>query len=419
MKIPSYVTVREFESGRRYEVRLEVTGPDGVRQQRRRRFRTLKEAIDAHATVTAERAAGTFTAPSQLTVKVACEQWLAGKRIKPTTHCAYSAALAPVVERYGDRPVQKIGKADVEKLVVELRDGTGPRGVWARTSINPMLARWRSVWKDLVAQGILPRSVVDLVEPLRRPSGAPDLKLDDALSEAEVEQLIDAHAVAAPAPDADWKTVREAEHARLRELFVHLALLGLRRGELAGLRWSAVDLDAETPTLAVRATRVSTAQGVIEQDDAKTLSSARELDLPPHLLPILRRVRREQRTTRLVAGELWEGPADGYVIAHPYGRPVSPRALNAWWNRSLKFAGVAHRRLHASRHTAATLLHLRGAPTATIAAWLGHADGVLAMRTYAHTSRESLADAAKLLSPKAEDRATPGAAQPDSPSSTA
>ncbi|MFL0242365.1 MULTISPECIES: site-specific integrase [Mycobacteriaceae] len=368
MKIPSYVTVREFPSGRRYEVRLEVTGPNGARHQRRRRFRTLKEAIDAHATVTAERAAGTCTAPSQLTVKAACEQWLAGKRIKPTTHAAYTAALAPVIEKYGDRPVQKIVKADVEKLVVELRDGTGPRGLWARTSINPMLARWRSVWKDLQAQGILPRNVIDLVEPLRRPSGAPDLKLDDVLSEVEVEQLVDAHAVSAPPADAAPKVVREIEHAHLRELFVHLALPGLRRGELAGLRWSAITLDAEVPTLAIRATRVSTAQGVIEQDDAKTLSSARELDVPPHLIPILRRVRREQRTTRLVAGELWEGPNDGYVIAHPYGRPVSPRALNAWWNRSLMFAGVPHRRLHASRHTAATLLHLRGAPTATIAA---------------------------------------------------
>ncbi|CRZ17585.1 site-specific integrase [Mycolicibacterium neworleansense] len=161
-------------------------------------------------------------------MKTACETWLAGKLIKPTTHSAYSAALAPIIEKYSDRPVQEIVKADVEKLVVELRDGTGPRGVWARTSINPMLARWRSVWKDLQAQGILPRDVIGLVEPLRRPSGAQDLKLDDVLSEAEVEQLIDAHAVSAPAADADSKMVRE--------MFVHLALLGLRRGELAGLR---------------------------------------------------------------------------------------------------------------------------------------------------------------------------------------
>jgi integrase len=131
MKIPSYVTVREFPSGRRYEVRLEVTGADGTRRQSRKRFRTLKVAVDAHATVTAGRAAGTFTAPSELTVKQACKAWLAGKRIKPATHAAYSAALQPVIDRYGDRPVQKIGKADVEALVVELRTGAGARGVVA------------------------------------------------------------------------------------------------------------------------------------------------------------------------------------------------------------------------------------------------------------------------------------------------
>ena len=89
---------------------------------------------------------------------------------------------------------------------------------------------------------------------------------------------------------------------------MHLALLGLRRGELAGLRWSAIDLDTATPALAVRATRVSTALGVIDQNDAKTLSSARELDLRAHLIPILRRVRREQRETSLAAGDELEGP---------------------------------------------------------------------------------------------------------------
>lgn len=59
------------------------------------------------------------------------------------------------------------------------------------------------------------------MEPLRKPPGAPDLKLDDVLSEDEVEQLVDAHALAAPAADAPLKTAREIEHAHLRELFVH------------------------------------------------------------------------------------------------------------------------------------------------------------------------------------------------------
>lgn len=234
MKIASYVTVREFQSGRRYEVRLEVTGPDGRRRQQRRRFLSLKEAVEAHAKVTTERASGTHVAPAELAVKAACEEWLAGKRIKPTTHAAYSAALAPVIEKYGTRTAQSITKSDVEKLVKELREGTGPRGEWARTSINQLLSCWWSVWNDLHAQGLLPRNVVALVEPLRRPQGQADLQLDDVMTEDEVVQLVTAHA-AVDVEGLAGQDLRDAEHAQLREPFVHLALLGLRRAEIAGL----------------------------------------------------------------------------------------------------------------------------------------------------------------------------------------
>ena len=107
-----------------------------------------------------------------------------------------------------------------------------------------MLARWRTVWSELQAEGILPRNVVALVQPLRKPSNEPVMKTDDSLTETEIETLLVAHTPAA-----------EDAHARRREVLLHLALLGLRRGELAGLRWSAVDLDAETPTITVQATR--------------------------------------------------------------------------------------------------------------------------------------------------------------------
>jgi integrase len=159
--------------------------------------------------------------------------------------------------------------------VTTLRTGTGERGVWARTSINPVLARWRKVWAGLHAQGVLARNVVALFEPLRKPPGEPTVKIDDYLSEAEVETLCSAHADGA------------GECTRRREAFVHLAPLGLRRGELSGLRWSAVDLDAKEPALSVRATRVNTSAGVIAQDDAKTLTSRRTLPIPPHVITIL------------------------------------------------------------------------------------------------------------------------------------
>ncbi|AYM40322.1 MULTISPECIES: tyrosine-type recombinase/integrase [Mycobacteroides] len=388
-RLPSFITRCPGARGVSYEARVSYVAPDGRRVQPKRRFKTVDEAKDWHATTMAELAAGTHTAPSDLTVRQAIEQWLAAKsaRVKPTTSDAYTAALQPVVDRYGDVPAQKITKLDVEVLITELRTGTGERGAWKRTSINPMLARWRKVWADLHAEGILARNAVGLVEPLRKPSGEPDMKVDDSLSEAEVEQLVAAHGEGADA------------YARRRELFVHLALLGLRRGELAGMRWSSIELDAETPTITVQATRVPTRAGVVAQDDAKTISSRRTLPIPPHLLPILRRVRMEQVHARVRLGLRWEGGSDWHVMCHDFGKALSPRTLNAWWTRSLADAGLPHRRLHASRHTAASLLALRGCPVPMIAAWLGHGDGgVLAMRTYVHTPGAVLTQTAALLS---------------------
>jgi integrase len=388
-RLPGYITRVEGKRGPVYEARINATLPGGKRLQNRKRFATVDEAKDWHSTTMAELAAGTHTAPSDVTVREAVEAWLAAKgaRVKPTTADAYTAALQPVVDRYGDVLAQKITKHDVESLITELRTGSTDRGVWKRTSINPMLARWKTVWADLHAQGVLARNVVGLVQPLRKPSHEPAMKIDDSLTEQEVELLVKAHAEGTDA------------YARRRELFVHLALLGLRRAELAGLRWSAVDLDAEVPTISVRATRVSTAAGIVAQDDAKTISSRRTLPIPPHLIPILRRVRDEQLHAKVRLGERWEGGNDWHVMCHDFGAPLSPRTLNAWWTRSLSDAGLPHRRLHASRHTAASLLNLRGAPVPMIAAWLGHGDGgVLAMRTYVHTPGAVLTDTAALLS---------------------
>jgi integrase len=213
-RLPSYITRAQGKRGVTYEARINATLTGGRRLQNRKRFATVDEAKDWHSTTMSELAAGTHTAPSDLTVRGAVEAWLAAKaaRVKPTTADAYTAALQPVVDRYGDVLAQKITKHDVEVLVTELRTGATDRGVWKRTSINPMLARWKKVWGDLHAQGILARNVVALVEPLRKPSGEPAMKVDDSRTEAKVEQLVAVHAEGAGA------------YARRREPFVHLAL---------------------------------------------------------------------------------------------------------------------------------------------------------------------------------------------------
>lgn len=66
------------------------------------------------------------TALSDVTVKQAVDAWLTAKaiRVKPAMRDAYSAPLAPVVDRYGHVKVQAITKRDVEALVTDLREGS-------------------------------------------------------------------------------------------------------------------------------------------------------------------------------------------------------------------------------------------------------------------------------------------------------
>lgn len=92
------------------------------------------------------------------------------------------------------------------------------------------------------------------------------------------------------------------------ELFVHLALLGLRRGEIAALRWSAIDLDSTTPTLTLAASRVAVTGGAAESDP-KTEADRRELPVPAELLPVLRRARQRSREEQLAAGSRWVAKA--------------------------------------------------------------------------------------------------------------
>lgn len=386
-KIPEFVTPIDLPSGRRYEVRPEVTGPDGKRQQKRKRFKTLKEAVDYYNGIAADRGRGVHVAPSELTVQQAVDSWLLGQRIRPKTMSAYVTSLRPIVDHLGNHRVQSVTKDDIESVVQALRAGTSKmgtwnapsklpksakkvRGKWAATSINPMLARTRSIFDDLVNQGILVRNPAALVKSLSTDTE----KKMNTLTAEQVSQLL------------------AATDSHFYGIAWRLAVLGLRRGEILGLSWDAVDFDAGT--LAVTTARLSTAGGATT-GAPKTKSSVRTLPMPDDLTAALRRVRKRQKEQKLALGSKWID--SGYVVVDELGVAPYPDTLTAAWRKALSNAGLPHVRLHDARHSCATLMHLNGVPTVVIAAWLGHQDPGFTLRTYAHSTNDALADAAAML----------------------
>ncbi|GAA4405481.1 site-specific integrase [Tsukamurella soli] len=376
----------ETSAGRRYEVRVHAHRADGTRFQHKKRFRTVDEAVKWRSTVVSQVAHGTHVPPSELTVRQAVDDWLAGQRIRSKTYTSYITNLRPLVDLYGDRLVQSITKQDVEKMVTQLRDGGLPMGdwhapeklpknakkvrdAWSASSINPCLARTRNVFDDLMNQGVVVRNPAALVKSL------PKSKTE--LQTLTAKQVAGLYAATASNP---W-------HVGWR-----LALMGLRRGEVLALQWDAVDLTAKT--LTIKASRAPIPGGVAT-GDTKTKGSVRTLPMPPDLVTALRRTKKRQAESKLQLGSKWKD--SGLVVVDEFGNLPHPDSFGRRWRRELKDAGLPAVRLHDARHSCATLMHQDGVPLADIAAWLGHSDAGFTLATYGHSTRDSLAAAATRL----------------------
>jgi integrase len=193
-------------------------------------------------------------------------------------------------------------------------------------------------------------------------------------------------------PEEIGKVLRAADKDRAGHLW-YLALTGLRRGEIAGLKWSDIDLD--NGTLSVVRGRVQAGAGVVVEGDPKTRSSRRTLPLDAGLVVVLRRASARYKQERLSLGA---AHADsGYVAVNEAGQPYTPDTLTRMWRKLTKTAGVKVIRLHDARHSCGTAMHLRGTPLAVIAKWLGHADAETTARIYAHSQDDALIDAGKSL----------------------
>ena len=217
-----------------------------------------------------------------------------------------------------------------------------------------------------MAQGNVVRNVARLVDRV-----AGDPQTFRTLTDAEMFRILD-------------------HECRDRHLWA-LALYGLRRGEIAGLRWTNVDLKTPRRRHASMENRVAIGKQ-IATGTPKSKASNRTLPLPDEVVDVLKAARKRQREERLAFGE---GYGSGeYVASDETGQPYHPNLLTFRWGRMLDGLRIKRVRLHDARHSCATLMHLRGVPIAVIAAWLGHASAAFTMSVYAHSQDDALKAAA-------------------------
>ncbi len=164
---------------------------------------------------------------------------------------------------------------------------------------------------------------------------------------------------------------------RLQPLYVSAVGLGLRQGELIGLRWADVDLDAGS--LTVRHSLQITGRALAEP---KTERARRTLRLPAQVQEALRGHRRAQLTDRIAAGAGWVDL--DFVFATRQGRPLMARNVLRDLHRQLERAGLPRQRFHDLRHAYATLLLEDGEELGVISRTLGHSQISTTADVYAH-----------------------------------
>ena len=155
----------------------------------------------------------------------------------------------------------------------------------------------------------------------------------------------------------------------------------MRQGELLGLRWKDVDLEAGR--LHVTSSLQWTGDGPVFVEP-KTARSRRQITLTQAAVDVLRCHRVEQAQERLRLGAAWEDR--DLVFVGDIGQAVSPWILIRHFRALLEGADLPKIRFHDLRHTAATLLLGQGVHPKIVSEMLGHSNIGTTLDLYSHVT---------------------------------
>lgn len=174
---------------------------------------------------------------------------------------------------------------------------------------------------------------------------------------------------------------------------------GLRRSEVLGLKWDAIDFQRNTITIQHTYTSCDIDGSIIEvaADTTKTKSSRRTLPLIPQFRDILLEKWDQQEEYKRVCGRCYNKKYMDYICVDEMGNIIKPNYVTCSFSNLLKKYGLRHIRFHDLRHTCASLLLNNGIPMKQIQEWLGHSDFATTANIYAHLECNSKLTSAQAM----------------------
>lgn len=343
-----------------------------VNGKRKRKYiygKTRKEVAEKLKIVLRDQQQGLPVAVERQTVERFLAGWLeevVKPNHRPKTYRIYEQLVRThLTPMLGHHHLTKLTPQHVQQmLTTKLSTDLSPRTVQRlrdvlRNALNHAL-RW----------GLVQRNVAALVDP-------------PTVEDGDMHVLTTAHA----------RVLLDAARGDRWEALYQVALsLGLRQGEILGLRWDDVDLDRRTLRIAYALQAVD---GTLQLVKPKTKRSIRTLPLPSTLVGALDAHRARQADDRRGAGERWQ--EHGLVFATGVGTPIHPRNLVRSFHQLLKRAGLPPMRFHDLRHSCLSLLAAQGVPPRVAMEIAGHSDIRLTQNIYTHVLDESKQQAATAM----------------------
>ncbi len=362
-----------------------VTGLLKVKQQWVSFKGTKREAKEELHNLLTKAKAGELVKPSKLTFGAYLLDWLQ-RIVKPTarpnTHACYAnAAKLHVGPALGHVLLQQVSPLDLQSLYATLAAKQLAPG-----TVKVMHAAVSSCLQAAMDEGLIASNPAKRVR--MKPKGQRD-------SGDILERCWTADEAARVVAAAKLEDVQTAA-------LIALALdSGMRRGELLGLGWSAVDLDAG---------RVQVVRQLDNGDGAPVFGptktrKARVVDLGRETVELLRAHRQAQNVTMMANRTTFEDhglvfsrtPALLWKADDKLGLALRKQSPVTLFERVIKTAGVRAVTFHGTRHTCASLLLASGVPVNVVSARLGHKNVAETLRTYSHVLPGAQQEAAAQL----------------------
>ncbi len=231
-----------------------------------------------------------------------------------------------------------------------------------------------TVLKQAVKEGLIPFNIAANAEPPKV-----ERKEVKSLQAADLPAILSA---------------LEAEPLKWQAITHLLLITGARRGEILGLKWSAVDFTNNR--LHICNNVLYSADKGIYQDTPKTANSVRWVSVPAETMDLLKIWKRYQAEDAKTKGGFFRNP-DGLLFTQEDGSPLHPDSVTTWLSRFSKRHNLPHVNPHKFRHTMASMLIYKQVDPVTVSKRLGHSQVSTTVDIYSHIMEEADRQSADLL----------------------